>query len=63
MSCDHFQCPDEGDSINANGECHDFDETLEERHDALIKKSVEVGKSVVQMDKKLSELLAELKEA
>jgi len=49
MSCVHVVCPDENDSINADGECHDFDETLEKRHDDLIKKSVEVGKVVVDM--------------
>lgn len=60
MSCVGVTCPDEDDSVNADGECHDYDETLEGEHEDLKVKSLEMGQILIKMDETMNELLADL---
>lgn len=61
MSCVGVTCPNEDDSVNADGECHDYDETLEAQLEDLKVKSLEMGQILIKMDEKMNEMLADLK--
>lgn len=60
MSCVGVTCPDENSSVNADGECHDYDETLEGELEDLKYKSLEMGQILIKMDEKMNEMLDEL---
>lgn len=61
MSCKTYSCNDEKDSLGPDGECHPYDETLEQRFDDLKTESENCAKSFNTMNIKMEELLAQLK--
>lgn len=53
MTCQVNECEDERDSIGPDGLCHDYDETLEKRHDDLKVAATECSKTAKSMDQKI----------
>ena len=62
MTCQVYECQDDNDSIGPDGQCHDYDETLEKRHEDLKVVANECGTTVKSMDSKMKELMAQLQE-
>lgn len=60
MSCKAQVCKDARDSIGPDGECHAYDETLEQRFEALKKESTECAGSVKQMGIQIQQLMQKL---
>lgn len=60
MKCQTQVCEDARDSIGPDGECHDYDETLESRHKQLQKEANKCATSVQQMGKQIQDLMAKL---
>jgi len=62
MTCMTYECEDDRDSIGPDGECHEYDDTLESKYEQLQGEATECSKSVGQMNGKIQELMLQLQE-
>lgn len=60
MSCHTAQCDDERDSIGPDGECHEYDDTLEKRFEALSEQASACASNVEQLNRKVELLELQL---